>query len=1639
MGTSYRMQLLRFGIGHLLTFLFSGLVALNVFAAGEPPQTISNAPSEEDIREIQVFDEPLLACGTSPSAEQNQRLLQTLKRYQARAVPDDFSEVENYLRENSSSPWAPPLTFNLGCDYYRAGFYSKALEAWERAWSLFKECNDPRAKPLADRSAGELARMYSRLGRVKELASLMASLESRPLVGPATECVAGARQSLWTMENDPGASFRCGPLALGQILAISDPKRGVDPLILNARSSKNGFSLTEVFDLSQKLNMNCQMAFREPGSEVVIPALVHWKAGHFAALVKEENGRLLLKDPTFGNDTWMSKRALDDEASGYMLIPSRNPPTGWRPVSRQEGDRVFGKGLTTDNDPDATTCYDLKAKACIPCGDPPPGMAEYNIHLMVVSLNIRDAPVGYQPPVGPNVRFTATYSQREAGQPAAFPYSNLGPKWTFNFLAYITDSPDIPNADVKYYTAGGGSLPFTGFDQSSQRFRTQLKSQSVLRRTSSSSYDMELPDGSIYTFNLSQVNNGLSRRIFLTQIADPQGNALRIRYDARFRVISVTDSIGQATLLSYENSTDSRKITQVTDPFGRFATFNYDSQGRLVRIVDSIGLVSSFKYDSGDFITSMTTPYGTTSFQKGEIGTTRWLEVTYPNQEKERVEFSASKDVGVPYYELRGAVPKGQNAANYWIYARNTYYWDRLSYPQYLASPNDYRSARMYHWLHNSFNVLTASGILESTKMPLENRVWYTYKGQDIPINTGDSAEPTTVGRVLDDGTSKLSRFDYNEHGRVTRSIDPIGRTTSYVYAPNEIDLVEVRQTTAGKNDLLGRFAYNAQHLPVAIWDAAGQMTTNTYNPRGQLLTSTNPRQETHTFEYDQKGYLITIDGPLPGTTDSSHFTYDEIGRLRTVTNPDGYSVTNTYDNFDRLIKTVFPDGTFTEATFDKLDRSKIRDRIGRETAFYYNELRQLVATQDPLGRITRFDYCNCGSLSALIDPMGRMTRWEHDLQGRITAKIYADGSRISYRYEKTKGRLKSVTDEKGQLKVYDYNIDGSLRRVSYPNAQIPTATVTYEYDLIYSRVISMQDGIGTTRWTYGPVGARGALQTVQVSGPWPNETVSYEYDELGRPTKRTINGSEETSIFDSLGRVTNVINALGTFRYAYDGATSRLVEIAYPNGQVSHYSYFDKSGDHRLQEILHRGADSSVISRFNYEYDASGTITKWGQEIGDSQDQLWHLEYDSANQLKVVSILQGTVTNETISFEYDASGNRTRATEDRKSIIFGYNALNQITSSASEDPQSRAYEWDAEHRLVAINFGSKRSEFSYDGEGHRVAIDEKENGVVVNQKHFVWCAGAICAERSSQNEKQKEFFSQGAVLASTPMFYTRDHLGSVRELLNSDGLIRARYAYSPYGLRRTLSGDDLSDFGFTGHYQHKPSGIDLTIFRAYEPGIGRWLSRDPVGESAGYNLYSYVGNSPIGRTDPLGLDYLGDYLDAVVNSYYEHWLPMLQDLGYVSYGLQNPSQVDPSRYAAAGRRLFSDAAEILQGLGPEFSLDTCLASSAEATLSRELAGTFSRGKYMSAVLQQDMVAYRYSGGISPAAGRFLTTADTVSQISSPAAASIALHLPENATAQTLNTFTIPAGTRIFMGGVAGGADTATQILIHDPSVLIPH
>jgi RHS repeat-associated protein len=189
------------------------------------------------------------------------------------------------------------------------------------------------------------------------------------------------------------------------------------------------------------------------------------------------------------------------------------------------------------------------------------------------------------------------------------------------------------------------------------------------------------------------------------------------------------------------------------------------------------------------------------------------------------------------------------------------------------------------------------------------------------------------------------------------------------------------------------------------------------------------------------------------------------------------------------------------------------------------------------------------------------------------------------------------------------------------------------------------------------------------------------------------------------------------------------------------------------------------------------------------------------------------------------------------------------------DNGEGKTYDWDAASRLVAVNdtATNHRSEFTYDGLSRRVKIVEKAGSTVTSTKLFVWVGNTLAQERNASNKIARHYFAEGEY-REKGYYYTRDHLGSIRELTNAEGTLAARYDYDSYGNRTKLSGTTDVDFGYTGHYHHAPSGLILTLYRAYNSGMGRWISTDPIGEEGGVNLYQYSGNDPVNRIDPLGL-----------------------------------------------------------------------------------------------------------------------------------------------------------------------------------------
>ncbi len=1204
--------------------------------------------------------------------------------------------------------------------------------------------------------------MYGHLDSASRnrLDGILEGLGGRDLHGPATVKVVVARQEQAQLRNRAPEAFRCGPASLALLRAYLHLAR--DPSIESAPAPAAGFSLAGLQDLANSHGMTMRTIHRQVGAPVPVPSIVHWKYEHYSAVVarKQENGReyFRLENPLLENGRWISRDALEEEESGYYLVMETGVHPGWRQVDRAEAEKLAGRCLFGQFD--LTQFMDWAIKVIDDIFAPPCGVPRYDFHAEMVNLHIEDIPLGYTPPLGPPVKFKIAYNHKDSFQPAIFQYSNLGPKWTFDWFSYLNNG----GACCTVYLRSGGVERHTVLQDTTTGviYTTDPQTHAQVRQVKTGfpvAFERDMADGSKEVFTINTGTNSGYNPILMTQAIDAQGNAITFTYDSQFRLVAVTDAIGQVSTLSYELSSDPLKVTKVTDPFGRSAVFGYDSSGHLVQVTDVMGMTSTFRYGANDFIEAMNTPYGTTLFETGQGPDPKDALNTYVQSGDpfgtQRIEFRTTVPAipaTDPFNNSLGDQRLGTPALNTAI----TAYWDRNAS---LKAPGDYTQARLYQWLNGQAS--TGSGVPQYTKNALEGRVVYQYPGEfnggDGAYHLGSSAMPGTVLRLLEDGkTEQRTVIEQNDLGHITKYIDPAGRETDYFYDPNEIDLLQVINPTTF--DTLATISYNSQHEPTSYTDVAGQTTARTYNGRGQLLSMTDAKGEITTFVYDANGYLSSVTGPLPEAVRT--FTYDSYGRLRTTTDSDGYTLTYDYDALNRLTKTTYPDQTFEQTTYDKLDLVAFADRQGRVTRTSYDVLRRPVSITDPLGQVTKFGWCGCGGIASLTDPKGNLTTWNRDVQGRPTSKVYADGSSVQYSYDPMTGRFLKITDPKGQLTNYQYDADGKIKQISYSGGAA-TPAVSFSYDPVWNRLTGFTDGTGATTYSYVSPGTLGALQVASVSGP-RGEQLSYGYDELGRVVSRAIDSVPMQLTYDPLGRLVRYTNALGSFTYTYAGASGRVQSVNYPNGQAAQYSYFDTTGDLRLLEIQNLDSNQNLLSQFDHTYASTGEMTSVTRLIPESSapQSTYQYGYDPSSRLTGANLVSGDGSGLVpYSYAYDAAGNRTLEQGNGPPSPLSFNNLNQAAvlkydrSGNLTADATRSYEWDAADRLTAIVLGSHRSEFTYDGLSRRVRITERDNGVVTSDHQVVWCGGAVCEERAISSggaTVTKRFFAQAAVTCRT-------------------------------------------------------------------------------------------------------------------------------------------------------------------------------------------------------------------------------------------------------------------------------------------------
>jgi RHS repeat-associated protein len=257
------------------------------------------------------------------------------------------------------------------------------------------------------------------------------------------------------------------------------------------------------------------------------------------------------------------------------------------------------------------------------------------------------------------------------------------------------------------------------------------------------------------------------------------------------------------------------------------------------------------------------------------------------------------------------------------------------------------------------------------------------------------------------------------------------------------------------------------------------------------------------------------------------------------------------------------------------------------------------------------------------------------------------------------------------------------------------------------------------------------------------------------------------------------------------------------------------------------------------------------------------------------------------------------------------YSLVPPVTESVQYDKQGRifqdaywVYQWDARNRLTRMvhkspmpepTVGSVIMDFSYDADGRRVQrkVTKGINGTGgfrVETSKVLWAGWLpIMEERRKQEPGQLEALigrrwfqwgpDAGGALGAAggigglmaiheedvsgaigrTLVPVEDGLGNIVALINAaTGARVATYEYGPFGEWIGGSGEtDASPFRWQSKWFDAESEHYYFGYRNYCPRWGRWLSRDPMGEEGGFNLYAYCGNDPVNRADPLGLESL--------------------------------------------------------------------------------------------------------------------------------------------------------------------------------------
>ncbi|MFH0879553.1 MAG: Ig-like domain-containing protein, partial [Lentisphaerota bacterium] len=366
---------------------------------------------------------------------------------------------------------------------------------------------------------------------------------------------------------------------------------------------------------------------------------------------------------------------------------------------------------------------------------------------------------------------------------------------------------------------------------------------------------------------------------------DAFGNRVCYSHQIDQRREVVSNRLGQVTLYEYD---DDGNVLRAAYPDGGESVMTYDEYGNMASMADALGQVTTYTYDDMNNRTSITDPHGQTTRMtynrirrlasvmdpRGGVVTNSYD--TYGHMISSR---SPMGDLTTLTYNEHGRLVAVTNALGA---ARHMKY-DSLDR---MIEHVDENGGKTVFTLDDLGHILTQTKIINTLSGTVNAVTSYNYNELGWKTNV-----------VYPDGSRKS--VEYDDQGRVTASVDPLGHVTRYDYD----EMGRLVSTVYADGSTEG-WAYDAEGRRVAETDRMGQVTEFEYDGMGRPTLTTHPDNSSISNEYDVAGQLISVTDARGNPTD---YEYDAAGRRIAIVNALGQRTTNAYDGNGNVVSITDP------------------------------------------------------------------------------------------------------------------------------------------------------------------------------------------------------------------------------------------------------------------------------------------------------------------------------------------------------------------------------------------------------------------------------------------------------------------------------------------------------------------------------------------------------------------------------------------------------------------------------------------------------------------------------------------------------------------------------------------------------------